>query len=143
RRPPPPLPPVRGDPPRSPGSRRDRQPDLGRTIAVGEIVSSRVTPDDPNCGDPYRFRCQYFRLPGPQGGVLGVTIRWNAAQHDPYPLDLDVIGPSGAGWVGEIATGPQRIARGRVPGASTYVIEVWSFVTPDEPLDLITSLEQR
>ena len=135
--------PISGEPRLSPPRSRDRQPDLGRTIAVGEIVRSRVTPDDANCGDPYPFRCQYFRLPVPQDGVLEVTIRWSAAQRDPYPLDMEIIGPSGAGWVGEIATGPERIARGRATGASTYVIEVWSFLTPDEPFELITSLQQR
>jgi hypothetical protein len=56
---------------------------------------------------------------------------------------MDVIGPSGAGWVGEIAEGPYRIARGRVTGGNTYVIEVWSFSTPHEPFELSTSLEQR
>jgi hypothetical protein len=79
----------------------------------------------------------------PQDGVLEVAVRWNVTQTNPYPLDMDVIGPSGAGWVGEIASGPQRIARGRVTRGSTYVIEVWSFLTPPEPFELSTSLQQR
>ena len=119
-----------------------RQPDLGTPIALGQIVSSRVTDDDPICGNPYRFRCKYFLLPVPEDGVLEVMIRWSAAQRDPYPLDMEVIGPS-RGWSAEIANGPYRVARGRASGGSTYVIEVWSFLTPHEPFELTTSLEQR
>ena len=93
--------PTSGEPRMSPSSNRDQQPDLGRTIALGEIVSSRVTPDDHICGDRYPFRCQYFRLPVPQDGILEVTIQWSAAQRNQYPLDMDIIGPSGSGWVGD------------------------------------------
>lgn len=132
-----------GDPRLSPFSQRDRQPDGGTVIAVGRIVSSRVTPEDPTCGTKYPFHCQYFRVPVSQDGVLEVTLRWSAAQRDPYPLDMDVIGPSGDGWVGEIANGPYRVARGRITGGSTYVIEVWSFVTPHEPFELTTSVQSQ
>lgn len=134
---------VSSDPRMSPSSQRDRQPDVGTLIALGQVVSSRATADDPICGTRYPFHCQYFRLPVSQDGVLEVTLRWSAAQRDPYPLDMDVIGPSGAGWVGETANGAYRVARGRAAGGSTYVIEVWSFLTPHEPFELTTSLEQR
>jgi len=134
--------PSSGEPRMSPPTLRDRQPDLGRPIPLGEMVSSRVATDDPVCPGPHLFRCQYFRLTVPQDGVLEVTIRWSAAQRDPYPVDMDVIGPSGAGFSGEIASGPYRVARGRVAGGSTYVIEVWSFLTPDEPFELTTLLKQ-
>lgn len=127
-----------------------RQP-VETPIALGQTVSSRVTDDDPICRKPYPFRCQYFLLPVPEDGVLDVTIWWSAAQRDPYPLDMEVIGPSG-GWSADIpefvgrlpvANGPSRVARGPAIGGSTYVIEVWSFLTPHEPFELITSLEQR
>ena len=127
----------------SPAFQYSRQPDLGTPIALGQIVSSRVTDDDPTCGDVFPNRCQYFRLPVPQDGVLEVTIRWNATQRNSYPLDMGVIGPSGMGWVSEFANGPYRNARGRVSGGGTYVIEVWSFLMPHEPFELIASLEQR
>ena len=135
--------PLSGESRLSPPSQRDVQPDAGTLIALGQAISSRVTDDDPICGSAYPFPCRYFRVAVPQDGVLEITIRWSAALRDPYPLDMDVIGPSGVGWIGEIAEGPRRIARGRVAGGNTYVIEVWSFLTPHEPFELTTSLERR
>lgn len=134
---------VSEQPRMSPPSHRDRQPDVGNVITLGQVISSHLTADDPICGDRYPFRCRYFRLPVPEDGILEVTIRWSATQRDPYPLDMDVVGPSGAGWVGMIANGPHRVARGRATGGSTYVIELWSFLTPDEPFELTTSLQQH
>jgi hypothetical protein len=115
---------------------------LGTTIALGATTSSSVTAGDPICPDSsaFPFRCQYFRLAVPESGVLDVTIRWSASQRDPYPLDLGVIGPSGAGWMSVFSNAPYRIARGQVSGGNTYVIEVWSFLTPHQPFELITSL---
>jgi hypothetical protein len=60
-----------------------------------------------------------------------------------YPFDMGVLGPSGAVADGQIGVGLERIARGRVSAGSTYVIEVWSFLTTPEPFDLSTSIEQR
>ena len=136
------APTVSTEPPLSPPSQRPRQPELGTSIAVDQAVSSRVTPDDPLCDPGWRYRCRYFRLAVPRDGVLRVTIQWNPAQLDPYPLDMEIIGPSGSGWLGQIGRGPQRIGRGRVSGGSTYVIEVWSFLTPGEPFELLASLEE-
>ena len=137
----PPL--VSNEPSMSPPTRRGSQPDLGKTIPLGETVRSRVAPDDPLCGEAYPYGCKYFRVLVPQDGVLEITVRWSATQSSPYPLDMDVIGPSGAGWAGEIASGPQRIARGLAAAGATYVIEVWSFLTPHEPFELTTSLRPR
>jgi hypothetical protein len=138
--PPPPIVPT--EPRMSPPFNYPRQTELGTAIALGTTTSSGVTADDPICPDSgaVPYRCQYFRLAVPETGVLDVTIRWSTAQRDPYPLDMGVIGPSGAGWVSEFSNGPYRIARGQVSGGNTYVIEVWSFLTPPEPFELTTSI---
>jgi hypothetical protein len=56
---------------------------------------------------------------------------------------MGVFGPSGAIADGQIGVGLERIARGRVSAGSTYVIEVWSFLTKPEPFELTTSIEPR
>jgi hypothetical protein len=71
-------PPISAEPRLSPPTYRDGQPELGRTIALGEIVRSRVTPGDPTCGEASPDGCQYLRVPVSQNGVLEVTVRWSA-----------------------------------------------------------------
>lgn len=115
---------------------------LETPIEFGQSDTFTVTSDDPVCGArPYQYHCRYFRVTAPRDGVMVVTIRWKIPEE--YPFDMAVFGPSGGVADGQIGVGLERIARGRVSGGSTYVIEVWSFLTTSEPFDLSTSFEQR
>ena len=108
-------------------------------IAFGQTVTVTVTDEDPMCGSAYPYHCRQFRLSVPHDGVLVVTIRWRIPVS--YPFDMSVFGPSGAIADGQIGVGLERIARGRVIGGTTYVIEVWRFHPTSEPFDLSTSIE--
>ena len=104
-------------------------------------VTDRVADDDPSCGGAYPYRCRYFRVAVPHDGALVVTIRWNCPAS--YPFDLGVYGPTGPVADGQIGVGLDRTARGRVIGGTTYLIEVWSFLTPSASFELSTSIEPR
>jgi hypothetical protein len=119
----------------------DPRLDIGTPIDFGQTLTFTVANDDPVCPGAYQYHCRYFRVTVPQDGILLVTIRWKIPMS--YPFDMGVLGPSGAVADGQIGVGLERIARGRVSAGSTYVIEVWSFLTTPEPFDLSTSIEQR
>ena len=120
----------------SPGLFEDAIP-----LAFGATVTDSVADDDPACGSPYVYRCRYFRIAVPRDGELVVTIRWNFPAS--YPFDLGVYGPTGSVADGKIGVGLERTARGRVSGGATYVIEVWSFLTPSGSFELTTSIDPR
>ena len=110
-------------------------------LAFGTTVTDHVADDDQSCGGAYPYRCRYFRVAVPHDGVLVVTIRWNFPAS--YPFDLGVYSPIGPVADGQIGIGLERTARGRVIGGTTYLIEVWSFLTPSGSFDLSTSIEPR
>jgi hypothetical protein len=111
-------------------------------IAIGETVKSQTTADDPWCAPGGPHRCRYFKVTAPIQGVLRVTMRWSAAQPDPYPLDIGVHGPTGE-WLPVVGPGAQRHVDVRADAGATYLIEVWSFLTPAERFELTSSLESR
>ena len=115
--------------------------DAAIPLAFGTTVTDRVADDDPSCGEAYPYRCRYFRVAVPHDGVLVVTIRWNFPAS--YPFDLGVYGPTGPVADGQIGVGLDRTARGRVIGGTSYLIEVWSFLTPSGSFELSTSIEAR
>jgi hypothetical protein len=128
--------------PRPPAPAPPHLLDLETPIEFGQSDTFTVTSDDPVCGArPYQYHCRYFRVTAPRDGVMVVTIGWKIPEE--YPFDMAVFGPSGGVADGQIGVGLERIARGRVSAGSTYVIEVWSFLTTPEPFDLSTSIEQR
>jgi hypothetical protein len=124
-------------PPPSPGPPRSL--DGGTPIEFGQTVTLAVTSDDPVCGSAYPYHCRQFRLTVPHDGVLVVRLRWSVPAS--YPFDMEIFGPSGTIAEGQIGVGLERIARGRVSGGTTYLIEVWRFLTTAEPFDLSTSIE--
>ena len=75
--------------------------------------------------------------------MLRVTMRWSAAQPDPYPLDIGVMGPNGGEWFPAVGPGTQRYVDVLADAGATYLIEVWSFLTPAEPFELMSSIESR
>lgn len=111
-------------------------------IAIGETVSSQTTADDPLCDPGWPHRCRYFKVTTPSRGMLRVTMRWSAAQPDPYPLDIGVYGPTGE-WFPVVGPGAQRYVDIGAAAGATYLIEVWSFLTPAERFELTSSLESR
>ena len=67
---------------------------------------------------------------------------WSTAQADPYPLDIGVYGPTGD-WPAVVGPGAQRYVDVVADAGATYLIEVWSFLTPAEPFELTSSIEAR
>ena len=111
-------------------------------IAIGETLRSQTTADDPLCAPEQPHRCRYFKVTAPSGGSLRVTMRWSAAQPDPYPLDIGVYGPTGE-WFAVVGPGAQRYVEVLADAGATYLIEIWSFLTPAEPFELTSSLVSR
>jgi hypothetical protein len=111
------------------------------TVAVGEVVNSRVTPDDPLCDPGWPHRCRYYRLTIAEDGVLDVAMGWSPQQPDPYPLDIDVLGSFGPVSPTQVGPGPRRRVGVRVKAGDTCLIEIWSFLTPGEEFELTTSLQ--
>lgn len=112
-------------------------------LAVGQAITSQTTTDDPLCTPDWPHRCRYFKITAPEKGTLHVTMRWSEAQRDPYPLDIGVIGPNGVEWSADVGPGTQRRVQVEVDADATYVVEIWSFLTPAEPFELTSSLEPR
>ena len=111
-------------------------------IVIGETVHSQATADDPLCDPGWSYPCRYFKVTASSHGRLRVTMRWSAAQPDPYPLDIGVPGPFGE-WLAMIGPGAQRYVDVPVDAGATYLIEVWSFLNPAERFELTSSLVSR
>jgi hypothetical protein len=116
------------------------QPPLGSHIEVGEVITSRVTSDDPLCGHNTPFPCRYYRLTPARDGVLQVTLAWNPQLVDDYPLDMSVIDPQGKDWAATVVGRAQRGVSVRVTAGASYVIEIWSFLSPGVEFELRSSL---
>lgn len=112
------------------------QPSLGSHIEVGEVITSRVTPDDPLCGDVAPFHCRYYRMTPARDGVLHITLGWNPQLLEDYPLDMGVIDPQGRERVATVVGRAQRGVSVRVTAGAPYVIEIWSFLSPGAEFEL-------
>lgn len=119
------------------------QPPFGSDIEVGEVITSRVTPDDPQCGLVAPFFCRYYRLTPPRDGVLHVTLAWSPQLHDNYPLDMGVIDPHGRERTATVVGPAQRGVSLRVTAGAPYVIEIWSFLSPAAEFELRSSLSAQ
>ena len=109
-------------------------------LALGGVVRSRVTEGDPLCGSqPYQFHCRRYRLTIPASGILVVVMAWGAEVLNPYPLDIGVLDERGFEYPPSVGPGPQRRVEFRVSAAGTYVVEIWSFLTPHEDFELRTA----
>ena len=111
-------------------------------IDLGDVVSSRVTADDPLCSPGLSYRCRYYRLTAPSSGVLTVTMTWNPQIADPYPLDIEVIDPDGRITL-TTAAGAQRRVSLPVSEGATYVIEIWASAVPGEPFGVNIAIVPR
>lgn len=139
-----PTPVVAAPPPGPPPAPPVPHPRLAdaNPMAVGETVRSQATTDDPLCDPGWPYRCRYFRIIAPRDGTLRVTMRWSAAQPDPYPLDIAVYGPMHE-WESAPGRGAEREVLGPADSGASYLVEVWSFLTPAEPFELTSSIEPR
>jgi len=116
------------------------QPTLGSPIEVGEVITSRVTSDDPLCGHMTSYPCRYYRLTPARDGVLHITLAWSPQLLDNYPLDMSVIDPQGKEWAAIVVGRAQRGASLPVTAGAPYVIEIWSFLSPPAEFELRSSL---
>jgi len=112
-------------------------------IALGDVVRSHVTDDDPLCDPSWPHRCRYYRLTPPTSGVLNVTIAWSPQVLDPYPLDVDVVDEQGRMYFPSVGPGHQRQMSMAVTAGSTYFIGIWSFVWPGEEFELRTAIQPQ
>ena len=125
--------------PPAPAPPPPQQPVEGLPIVLGDVVTGRVTEDDPLCGP--RHRCRYYRLTVSGSGALRVTMTWDPQVADPYPLDIGVIDPSGRVSLPTIGPGTQRQVSLPVSAGRTYVIEIWSAAAPGEEFALQTAIQ--
>ena len=138
-----PAPPLPAPPPAPPVVIPHPRLSDASPIAIGETIKSQATADDPLCGEAYPHRCRYFKVTATLSGMLRVTMRWSAAQRDPYPLDIGVYGSGGGEWLPVAGPGTERAVYVPADAGATYLIEVWSFLTPGEPFELTSSIEPR
>lgn len=111
-------------------------------LEIGETVQGQTTASDPLCDPAWPHHCRYFKITAPQAGVLHIALRW-ASSTEPYPLDLAVYAPNGGVWLPVVGPGTQRRVDVVVESGASYLVEVWSFLTPAEPFELTSSLEPR
>jgi hypothetical protein len=114
------------------------QPSFDHRLQVGELIKTRVTADDRLCGDAFPYRCRHYGLTPRTSGVLMVAMTWGSGE---YPLDIGVYDPQGREWAGHRVEGYRREAVLPVTAGETYVIEVWSFLSPGEEFELSASLD--
>ena len=109
-------------------------------IALGEVVRSHVTDDDPLCDPAWPHRCRHYRLIAPTSGVLNVVMAWSPKARDPYPLDIGVVEVGGLEHFPSVGPGTQRQVSVRVTAGRTYFIDIWSFLRPPEEFELGTAI---
>ena len=117
-----------------------RVPDVFRPIAAGDVISQRVTSEDPPC-DP-GTRCQFYRYEASRDGVFTVAMTWSSSSPSNYPLDIDVT--NSEGWTQDcVVNGPQRSVILEVH-TGTYWVTVWSSPSQfGEPFILTTSFAPK
>ena len=123
-------------PPASPPPPAVRRSDVAVDIALGEVVRSRVTENDPLCGEPWPHRCRIYRVTAPTSGLLKASMTWSPQVRDPYPLDIGVVDERGLESFPHVISGTQREVWVRVTAGSSYFIEIWSFLSPPEEFEL-------
>ena len=119
---------------------RNPVPAIQQRIDVGQVVRSRVGATDPVCAAGWPYRCRYYGLTAPAGGWLHVTVGWNPQLPSEYPLDMGVIDEQGREWYATAGQPAERAVSLVATAGMTYVIEVWSFMSPDEEFRLETSM---
>ena len=112
-------------------------------LEIGETVHGQTIASDPLCDPAWPHHCRYFKITSAHTGLLHVTLRWSISSRDPYPLDIAVYAPNGGEWLPVVGPGTQRRVDVVVDSGGTYLVEVWSFLTPGEPFELTSSLEPR
>lgn len=100
-----------------------------------------MTQNDPLCDAGWPHRCRHYRLTAPAAGVLKVTMTWSSQVADPYPLDIGVVDPLGRTYYPSVGPGAQRQVSVQVSAGTTYVIEIWSSLSPGEEFELHTAIE--
>ena len=133
-------PPIVSTAPHSYVNRNWHLPDVFSPIAVGDVISQRVTPQDPVCHPAYAYRCQFYRYAASRDGLFEVAMAWKTLRD--YPLDIDVTDPDGMTWdVTFIALNERRVQL-RVKAGSVYWVGIWSAEAPGEPFVLTASLQE-
>jgi len=115
-----------------------RVPDLFSPVAAGDVISQRVTSEDPPCDPGYAFRCQFYRYVASRDGVFQVAMAWKSAQD--YPLDIDVTDPDSITWDVTFVAANERRVQLRVKAGNVYWVTIWSASAPGEPFVLTASL---
>ena len=116
-----------------------RLPEVFSSIAAGDVVSQRVTPQDPVCHPAYPQRCQFYRYVPSRDGLFEVAMAWKSLH--PYPLDIDVTDPDTMTWDVTLVAANERRVQLRVKAGSVYWVSIWSADAPGEPFVLTASLQ--
>ena len=109
-------------------------------IAAGDVISQRVTPQDPICDPARGFHCQYYRYVASREGVFEIAMAWKSL-HD-YPLDIDVTDADNMTWDVTFLAPNERRVQLRVKAGSVYWVGIWSAEAPGEPFVLTASLQE-
>jgi|KBSMisStandDraft_5_1062788.scaffolds.fasta_scaffold14466_5 hypothetical protein len=142
--------PIAGPPPpilMSPHSYRNanfQTPNVFFPIAVGDVISQRVTPQDPVCDPAWGFHCQYYRYVASREGLFEIAMVWKGPSvtlHD-YPLDIDVTDPDNMTWDVTFLARTERRVQLRVEAGRVYWVGIWSAEAPGEPFVLTASLQE-
>jgi len=114
-------------------------PDVFGSIAAGDVISQRVTPQDPICHPAYPQRCQFYRYVPSRDGLFEVAMAWKSTQT--YPLDIDVTDPDTRTWDITFVTANERRVQLPVKAGRVYWVSVWSADAPGEPFVLTATLQ--
>jgi len=115
-------------------------PNVFFPIAVGDVISQHVTPQDPVCDPAWGFHCQYYRYVAARDGLFEIAMAWKSL-HD-YPLDLDVTDPDNMTSDVTFLAPNERRVQLRVKAGSVYWVGIWSAEAPGEPFVLTASLQE-
>ena len=116
-------------------------PNVFFPIAVGDVISQRVTPQDPICDPAFGFHCQYYRYVASREGLFEIAMAWKSL-HPDYPLDIDVTDPDNMTWDVTFLAPNERRVQLRVKAGSVYWVGIWSAEAPGEPFVLTASLQE-
>jgi hypothetical protein len=103
-------------------------PEVFGSIAAGDVISQRVTPQDPICHPAYPHRCQFYRYVASRDVLFEVAMAWKSLQD--YPLDIDVTDPDGMTWDVTFIARSERRVQLRVKAGSVYWVGIWSAEAP-------------
>ena len=114
-------------------------PNVFFPLAVGDVVSQRVTPQDPVCDPARGFHCQYYRYVASREGLFEIAMAWKSWQD--YPLDIDVTDADNMTWDVTFLAPNERRVQLRVKAGGVYWVGIWSAEAPGEPFVLTSSLQ--